>query len=65
MPRLKDQTQRQDAAFFLNAAYLHLVSESLVHRKSSASISLDVVLLLDCNNLAGLQQPIHRFAQSF
>lgn len=48
MPRLKDQTQRQDAAFFLNAAYLHLVSESLVHPCSTERAVLPLVWMLSC-----------------
>jgi glutaminyl-peptide cyclotransferase len=48
MPRLKDQTQRQDAAFFLNAAYLHLVSESLVHQRSTERAVLPLAWMLPC-----------------
>jgi len=48
MPRLKDQTQRQDAAFFLNAAYLQLVSESLVHQRTTERAVLPLVWMLPC-----------------
>jgi hypothetical protein len=52
MPRLKDQTQRQDAAFFLNAAYLHPVSESLVHQRSTERAVLPLARMLACGWIA-------------
>lgn len=47
MPPLKDQTQRQDAAFFSNAARLHLESEFLVtnHCTARAAFTLAWIML--------------------